>query len=65
MKLKKVLNFLKKGYQIVKRSKSSSSGGASVGFSIISEIIHQISDNIKKNVDTEMMWKFLKIFEKN
>ena len=29
-------------------------------FSIISEIIHQISDNIKKNVDTEMMWKFFK-----
>ena len=59
--VKKSMQLLKKGYQIIKPSKSSAAGGASVGFSMKSKVLHHISDEIKKNEDTEMMWNF---FEK-
>lgn len=58
LEVKKSFSMLKKGYQIIKPSKSSASGGASVGFSIIAKNFHEISKNLKKNEDTEMMWNF-------
>ncbi len=56
--IKSSFKLLKKGYDIIKPSKISASGGASVGFSINSDIFHKISSKIKKNQDTEMMWQF-------
>ena len=61
--VKKSFKFLKKGYQIVKPSKSSSSGGDPLFFNNFRNY-SPISDNIKKNVDTEMMWKFFKNLQK-
>ena len=56
--IKSSMELLKKGYDIIKPTKISASGGASVGFSVNSSIFHKISSKIKKNQDTEMMWKF-------
>ena len=56
--IKSSMELLKKGYDIIKPTKISASGGASVGFSVNSNIFHKISSKIKKNQDTEMMWKF-------
>ncbi len=62
--VKKSFSLLSKGYHLIKPSKSSSSGGASVGFSIVAEIFHEITKNLKKNEDTEMMWNFFKLSKK-
>ena len=44
--VKKSFSLLSKGYHVIKPSKSSSSGGASVGFSIVAEIFHEITVNL-------------------
>ena len=64
LEVKKSFSLLNKGYQLITPSKSSSSGGASVGFSVVAEIFHEITKNLKKNEDTEMMWNFFKIKKK-
>jgi len=56
--IKASIKLLQKGYDIIKPSITSANGGASVGFSVNSEIFHHLSLKIKKNINTEMMWKF-------
>jgi spore coat polysaccharide biosynthesis protein SpsF len=46
-------------FDLVCPSKSSSAGGASVGYSIKRDIIDQALLDIDDNTDTEMMWYFL------
>lgn len=58
------MNFLLKGYDIIKPSMSSSNGGASVGFSAFSNVFHDLSSKLKKEEDTEMMWKYFDIEKK-
>jgi len=54
------LNFLKSGnYDVVCPTKSSSSGSASVGYSLTSDVIRKALVNIDDNADTEMMWFYL------
>jgi spore coat polysaccharide biosynthesis protein SpsF (cytidylyltransferase family) len=56
--VKNSMLLLKRGYDIVKPTIISSNGGASVGFSIKSEVIIKLSKKIKKIENTEMMWFF-------
>ena len=50
-----------KDLDIVCPSESSASGGASVGYSIRTNILEKALQNIPDNTDTEMMiWHFLK-----
>lgn len=47
------------GYDMVCPTESSSSGGASVGYSLTAEIVKCASDAIPVDADTEMMWYFM------
>lgn len=49
----------KEGCDLVYPSKSSSAGGASVGYSIRKTIIEKALCGLDDNTDTEMMWYFL------
>ena len=62
--IKKSISLLKKGYDVIEPSISSAGGGASVGFSIKSDIFHHLSKVVKKNEDTEMMWKYFNKYPK-
>ena len=56
----KSLNLLESGnYDVVCPTESSSSGGASVGYSLTREIIRKALKNIEDDTDTEMMWFYL------
>lgn len=50
---------LEKKLDMVSPTKSSSAGGASVGYSLTAEIVHKASDGLDPNADTEMMWYFI------
>jgi spore coat polysaccharide biosynthesis protein SpsF len=50
---------LKKGYDMVCPTKSSSAGAASVGYSLTKEIIDAACALISENEDTEMMWYYV------
>jgi spore coat polysaccharide biosynthesis protein SpsF (cytidylyltransferase family) len=50
---------LGRGYDFIAPSKYSSSGGASVGYSIKSEILLKALALVSKDTDTEMMWYLL------
>ena len=47
---------LKEGLDMVCPSKSSSSGGASVGYSLTADIVKRACVDIAEDIDTEMMW---------
>jgi spore coat polysaccharide biosynthesis protein SpsF (cytidylyltransferase family) len=54
------LDILKSGnYDVVCPTKSSSSGSASVGYSLTSDIIRKALVDVDDNTDTEMMWFYL------
>ena len=53
------MDLLGKGYDVVCPTKSSSSGNASVGYSLTKNIVERALKPIKENADTEMMWYFL------
>ena len=44
---------------LVLPSESSSSGGASVGYSLTTDIVKRACNGLDKDTDTEMMWNFL------
>ena len=50
---------LSKGYDVVCPTESSSSGGASVGYSLTKDIVKRALDGTNDSTDTEMMWGFL------
>ena len=45
---------------IVEPTKISSKGSGLVGYSIKSKVVHELSQIIKSNTNTEMMWNFFK-----
>ena len=51
------------GFDMVTPSPSSSNGGATVGYSLTSEIINLACKSIDEDTDTEMMWSFLEKIE--
>ncbi len=53
------MDLLDNGYDVVCPTKSSSSGSASVGYSLTKNIIKRALEPIKGNTDTEMMWYVL------
>lgn len=53
------MHMLGSGYDFIAPSKYSSSGGASVGYSIKSEILLKALALVSKDTDTEMMWYLL------
>ena len=54
------LNLLKSGnYDVVCPTASSSAGGASVGYSLTTDVIRKSLENLDINTDTEMMWYYL------
>ena len=53
------MDLLDNGYDVVCPTKSSSSGNASVGYSLTKNIIKIALEPIKDNTDTEMMWYVL------
>ena len=48
-----------KGLDMVKPTKSSSAGGASVGYSLTTDIVKRACKGLDKNTDTEMMWYYM------
>jgi len=46
-------------FDMIYPSKSSSSGGASVGYSLTSKLVKQVSSKLSDESDTEMMWYFI------
>ena len=54
------LKLLKSGkYDVVCPTESSSAGGASVGYSLTSEIVRRAVIDLDEDADTEMMWFYL------
>ena len=53
------MHMLGSSYDFIAPSKYSSSGGASVGYSIKSEILLKALALVSKDTDTEMMWYLL------
>jgi len=47
------------GLDMVCPTKSSSSGGASVGYSLTAEIVRRVSNSLNEETDTEMMWYYI------
>ena len=58
--MKRSLSLLQFGYDVVEPSKSSGSGGATVGYSLTANITKKASKNTTENLDTEMILPFLK-----
>lgn len=57
--VKKSMQYLENGYDVICPTESSSNGAASVGYSIKAEIIQKAVDLTKDDTDTEMMWYYL------
>ena len=57
--MKKSMALLYEGYDMVSPTVASSSGGASVGYSITREIIAKACSMISDDEDTEMMWYYI------
>jgi spore coat polysaccharide biosynthesis protein SpsF len=57
--IKKSIALLHEGYDMVSPTVASSSGGASVGYSITKEIIAKACAVISEDEDTEMMWYYI------
>jgi len=58
--IKQSMSLLRKGnLDMVCPTEFSSSGGASVGFSLTSNIVKRASESLGDDVDTEMMWYYL------
>ncbi len=46
-------------FDLISPTKSSSNGGASVGYSLTSNIVKKCVNELPEDTDTEMMWNFL------
>jgi len=57
--IKKSIALLHEGYDMVSPTLASSSGGASVGYSITKEIVAKACEVILEDEDTEMMWNYI------
>ena len=58
--MKKSMALLESGhYDAIAPTASSSAGGASVGYSLTRDIVHQALIGLDDDTDTEMMWYFL------
>jgi spore coat polysaccharide biosynthesis protein SpsF len=58
--IKRSMQLLVEGnYDMVCPTESSSAGGASVGYSLTSDIVNRASVDIPVDADTEMMWYYL------
>jgi len=57
--MKKSMELLEKGYDVVCPTESSSAGDASVGYSLTKDVIKKSLEFIEEEEDTEMMWHFL------
>jgi|SaaInlStandDraft_7_1057024.scaffolds.fasta_scaffold14837_3 spore coat polysaccharide biosynthesis protein SpsF len=49
----------KKGFDMVSPTESSSAGGASVGYSLTTDIVKRACKGLDKDTDTEMMWHYM------
>ena len=47
------------GLDMVCPTKSSSAGGASVGYSLTTDIVERVCNGLDKDTDTEMMWHYI------
>ena len=54
--VKRSYKLLQTGFDMVEPSPSSSSGGATVGYSLTADVVKQASLGMSDNLDTEMMW---------
>ena len=58
--MKRSMDLLKSGkFDVVSPTPSSSDGGASVGYSLTSNIVNECVKDLDDDTDTEMMWDFL------
>jgi spore coat polysaccharide biosynthesis protein SpsF len=57
--MKRSFALLQQGYDVVAPSKSSSMGGASVGYSLTRDIVARCCENVAEEADTEMIEVFL------
>jgi spore coat polysaccharide biosynthesis protein SpsF (cytidylyltransferase family) len=57
--VKRSFSLLVKGIDMITPSPSSSNGGATVGYSLKSQIIEKACYNLDENTDTEMMWSYI------
>jgi spore coat polysaccharide biosynthesis protein SpsF (cytidylyltransferase family) len=58
--VRRSFSLLEQGYDMVEPSPSSSSGGATVGYSLKSSVVEEACWGLKENTDTEMMWSYIK-----
>tara|TARA_B000000565_G_scaffold146239_1_gene110632 strand:- start:1624 stop:2361 length:738 start_codon:yes stop_codon:yes gene_type:complete len=58
--VKRSLDLLRSGFDMVSPTPSASRGGCTVGFSLRSEIVEKACSEIPESTDTEMMWNFIK-----
>lgn len=57
--VKRSYSLLQSGYDMVAPTPSSSSGGATVGYSLRADIIERVCSDLAPETDTEMMWSFI------
>jgi spore coat polysaccharide biosynthesis protein SpsF (cytidylyltransferase family) len=57
--VKRSFNMLKSGYDMIAPPLSSSNGGATVGYSLTSDIVERACKGIDPDTDTEMMWFYI------
>lgn len=57
--VRRSMALLEKGFDMVAPSPSSSSGGATVGYSLTAEIIERACEGLSEDTDTEMMWSYV------
>ncbi len=57
--MKESFDMLQEGFDAVFPSESSSMGGASVGFSLTSDIMKKCCETVNEDEDTEMVWTYL------
>ena len=57
--VRRSFSLLGQNYDMVSPSPSSSGGGATVGYSITSNIIEKACRGLNKDTDTEMMWSYI------
>lgn len=57
--VKMSLQKLDEGYDVIAPTVESSSGGASVGYSLTHDIVSRACEGLDDDADTEMMWYFL------
>jgi len=57
--IKKSMDLLNQGYDVVCPTISSSAGNASVGYSLTKEVIEKALKSVAETADTEMMWYYL------